>query len=112
MYFMKSAFQETSSSASSDDFDNDKKQVTFLLEYLRLNHHGESITKFDLLKEMFTKEVDVLMILKTKLDESVFVLYFSIQSFCTPIVLDYNKNATRVLCCIRSHTTSTQLKNI
>lgn len=44
MYFMKSAFQETSSSASSDDFDNDKKQVTFLLEYLHLNHHGESIT--------------------------------------------------------------------
>ena len=43
MYFMNITFQEISSSASSDDFDDDIKQVTFLLEYLRLNHHGESI---------------------------------------------------------------------
>ena len=58
---------------------------------------------------MVTKEIDVLMITKTKLDDSFPASQFVIQGFCTPFRLDQNKNGGGTLLYIRSNITSTKL---
>ena len=70
----------------------------FLLKHLRLNNTKKLIignlninslrNKFDLLKEMVSKEIYILMISKTKLDDCFPVFQFYKKSFCTPFKLD------------------------
>ena len=58
---------------------------------------------------MVAEEIDILMITETKLDDSFPASQFSIQGFCTPFILDRNKNGGGILLYIRSNITSTKL---
>ena len=70
----------------------------FLLKNIRLNHPKNIIighlninsikTKFDLLKKMVTKEIDILMITETKLYDTFPVSQFLIQGFYRTLRLD------------------------
>ena len=57
---------------------------------------------------MVKKEIDILMMTETKLDDSFPASQFLIQGFCIPFRPDQNKNGEGILLCIRSHITSTQ----
>ena len=88
-------------SSVSFDNDNDKNSAGFL-KHLHLNcpekiligHLNIKSTrnKFDLLKEMVAKEIYILMISKTKLDDSFPIAQFLIKGFYTPFRLVRNKN--------------------
>ena len=90
-----------------------------IVKHLRLNHPRNLIighlniysirNKFDLLKKMFTKDINILMITETKLDDSLPASQFLIQRFCTPFRLDRNKNGSGIPLYIRSNITSTKL---
>ena len=54
---------------------------------------------------MVAEEIDILMITETKLDDSFPASQFSIQGFCTPFILDRNKNGGGILLYIRSNIT-------
>lgn len=114
--------QELLNSVSSVNFDDGygKNSAGFLLKHLRLNHPRKIIichlninsirTKFDLLKKMVTKVIDILMIPETKLEGSFPVSQILIKDFCTPFRLDRNKNKDGIFPYIRNHIRSTQLK--
>ena len=58
---------------------------------------------------MATKEIDILMIMQTKLDDSFPASQFLIQCSCTSFKLDRNKNGGGILLYTRIHITSAQL---
>ena len=66
-------------------------------------------SKFDLLKKMVAEEIDILMIMEKKFDDSFPASQFSIQGFCTPFRLDRNKNGGGIFLYIRSNIKSTKL---
>ena len=112
--------QDLLNSVSSVNFDNGygKNSTGFFLKHLLLNHPRKIIichlninsirTKFDLLKEMVTKVIDILMIPETTLEGSFTVS--QIKDFCTPFRLDRNKNKDGIFLYIRNHIRCTQLK--
>ena len=82
---------ETSNSVSFDNFGIDKNSPRFLLKHLRSNHPKNILiehlninsirNKFDSLTKMVTEEIDILMIMETKLDDSFPASQFFIQDF-------------------------------
>ena len=86
---------------------SDNCNVNSVLRRLRLNHPQQIIighlninsirNKFDLMKTMLTRDIDILMITKTKLDDSFPVSQFEIDGFRTPFRLDRNKNGGAIL---------------
>ena len=67
--------------------------------------------KFDLMKAMLTRNIDILMITETKLDDSFPVSQFEIDGFSTPFRLDRNKNGGGILQYIRSYIVASKLNN-
>ena len=101
---------------------SDNCNVNSVLRRLRLNHPQQIIighlninsirNKFDLMKTMLTRDIDILMITETKLDDSFPVSQFEIDGFSTPFRLDQNKNGGGgILLYIRSYTVASKLNN-
>ena len=67
--------------------------------------------KFDLMKTMLTRDIDILMITETKLDDSFPVSQFEIDGFSTPFRLVRNKNGGGILLYIRSYIVASKLKS-
>ena len=93
--------------------------VNSVFRHLCLNHPQQIIighlninsirNKFDLMKIMLTRDIDILMITGTKLDDSFPVSQFEIDSFSAP--LDRNKNGDGILLYIRSYIVASKLNN-
>ena len=66
--------------------------------------------KFDQLKLMVEHKVDILVLIKTKIDSSFLNLQFHIEGFCLPYRLDRNKHGGGVLVYIREDIPSKILK--
>ena len=72
----------------------DNCNVNSVLRHFRLNHPQQIIighlninsirNKFNLMKTILTRDIDILMITKTKLDDSFPVSQFEIDGFSTP----------------------------
>ena len=62
--------------------------------------------KFELLSEQIKGNVDVLVILETKIDDSFSVGQFLIEGFCTPYRLDRNSKGGSILLYVREDTPS------
>ena len=58
---------------------------------------------------MVAEEIDILMIMEKKFDDSFPASHFSIQGFYTPFRLDRNKNGGGIFLYIRSNIKSTKL---
>ena len=58
---------------------------------------------------MITKEIEILMITETKLDDSFPASQFLIQGFCTLFTLDRNKNGGEIFLYMKSEVKSTQI---
>ena len=94
--------------------------VNSVLRHLRLNHHQQvaighlninSIrNKFDLMKIMLTRVIDISMITETKFDDSFPASQFEIDDFSRPFRLDRNKNGG-ILLYIRSYIVAFKLNN-
>ena len=67
--------------------------------------------KFDLMKIMLTRDIDIFMITETKLDDSFPVLQFETNGFSAPLRLDRNKNGGGILLYIRSYIVASKLNN-
>ena len=100
---------------------SDNCNVNSVLRHLRLNHHQQIIIghwninsirkKFDLIKTMFTRDTDILMITDTKFDDSFPVSQLEIDGSSTPFRLDWNKNGGGILLYIRSYIVASKLNN-
>ena len=66
--------------------------------------------KFDQLKLMVQHKVDILVLIKTKIDSSFLNQQFHIEGFCLPYRLDRNKHGGGVLVYIREDIPSKILK--
>ena len=60
---------------------------------------------------MLTRDIDILMITETKLDDSFQVSQFEIDGFSTPFRLNRNKNGGGILLYIRSYIVASKLNN-
>ena len=60
---------------------------------------------------MLTRNIDILMITETKLDDSFPVSQFDIDGFNTPFRLDRNKNGGGILLYIRSYIVASKLND-
>ena len=97
----------------------DNCNVNSVLRHLRLNHPQQIIighlninsirNKFDLMKTMLTRDIDILMITETKLDDSFPVSQFEIDGFSTPFRQDRNKNGGGILLYICSYIVASKL---
>ena len=88
-----------------------KKNYQYFFFY-SIYHCLNSIrNKFDLMKTMLTRDIDILMITETKLDDSFPVSQFEIDGFSTPFRLDRNKNGGGILLYIRSYIVASKLKS-
>ena len=63
------------------------------------------------MKTMLTRDIDILMITETKLDDSFPTSQFEIDVFSTPFRLDRNKNGGGILLYIRSYIVASKLNN-
>ena len=100
---------------------SDNCNVNSALRQLCLNHPQQIIighlninsirNKFNLMKTILTRDIDILMITKTKLDDSFPVSQFEIDGFSTPFRLDRNKNGGGILLYNRSYIVASKLNN-
>ena len=67
--------------------------------------------KFEQLREIIGKNLDILTIQETKLDSSFPTQQFSLEGFSAPYRLDRNRNGGGVLIYVREDIPSKQLKN-
>ena len=68
--------------------------------------------KFEIIREIITNEVDILLISSTKLDSSFPLNQFHIDGFTTPYRLDRNQNGGGVMLYIREDIPSKSLTEI
>ena len=75
----------------------------FIISYININSLPK---KFDQLKELFMKYVDVLVITETKLDDLFSTSQFLMEGFAEPFRLDRNRNRCDVMIYIRDDSPS------
>ena len=100
---------------------SDYCNVNSVLRHLLLDHLQQIIighlninsirSKFDLMKTMLTRNIDILMITETKLDDSFLASQLEIDDFNTPFRLDRNKDGGGILLCICSYIVASKLSN-
>ena len=100
---------------------SDNCNVNSVLRRLRVNHPQQIIighlninsirNKFDSIKTMLTRNIDILMITETKLDDSFPVSQFEIDGFNAPFRQDRNKNGGGILLYICSYIVASKLNS-